>query len=398
MKAVLGRYKIELSLTNLGIIALIGAGIFLAAQIAGVLAMLFIAFIIYAGLRPVVDRLEKFKVPRPVAVVLIYLLVFGVLFVMFVLVANQFILQAFDLVRSLPNIYANVVEFITYNIPLVANILPLQSLQVELSTFVQEFLQSNFIANLVTGQNLLSVVSQTFGVFGSVAGLLISIFTVLMISIYMLQSKEKFYEGLLTLLPESTSKKIEKAISKIEDSLGAWVLGQLSLMVLIGICTYFIVLIPGLIDPNFKLAEYAVPIAIVAGILEAIPNLGPAITTVAAAVLAIGTSGPLSFVYVILAFGMLQNLEAVFFVPHVMRRAVGIHPIVTIIGIISGAQLFGVIGAILIVPLLGVLQIVANEVLVAFRPGSVKASGVESTSKSEVASKTTKSASKKPGK
>lgn len=368
MSSILGRYKIELSLTNLGIIALIGAGIFLASQIAGVLAMLFIAFIIYAGLRPVVDRLEKYKLPRPAAVVLIYLIVFGILFLAFLLVANQFILQAFDLVRTLPDIYANVVEFITHSVPLLANVLPLQSLQVELSTFVQSFLQSDFIANLVTGQNLLSVVSQTFGVFGSVAGLLISIFTVLMISIYMLQSKEKFYEGALILLPKTTAEKIEQTISKIEDSLGSWVLGQLSLMGLIGVATYFIVWIPGLIDPNFKLAEYAVPIAIVAAILEAIPNLGPAITTIAAAILAIGTSGPLSFVYVILAFGMLQNLEAVFFVPHVMRRAVGIHPIVTIIGIISAAQLFGVIGAILIVPLLGVLQIVANEVMNTFKP------------------------------
>jgi predicted PurR-regulated permease PerM len=126
-----------------------------------------------------------------------------------------------------------------------------------------------------------------------------------------------------------------------------------------------LLIIPGFFDPHYTLDDFALPIALMAGLLEAIPNVGPAITLILTSILAIGTNGAGTVLYVAVSFTVLQNLEAVFIVPMVMKRAIGIDPILSILGIIAGFQVAGVVGAILAIPLIGIAQIMvvaaANE-------------------------------------
>lgn len=356
--------KIEISLRNiLAIIAMFAIGFF-ALQIWGVIAMFFIAYIISAGLRPIIDMFQnRLSVPRGLSVGLIYAFGIVILFIIFVLIANQFITQAVNLFTRLPEIFANLLAFINERLPILNSILPLEQLQTELTEFVKQALQSPFVSGLLSGENFFAVINGTFNIFGSVGELLIGLVTIVMLSIYMSLSKEKFYTGLITLLSPHRANRLQKVLVKVEESLGSWLVGQFSLMFIIGSVTYAIVSIPAIFDPNYRLVDFALPIALIAGLLEAVPNIGPAITTLIAGVLAIGTSGLSAFLYIVLSFGILQNLEGVFIVPNVMKRAVGLHPIVTIVGIISAFKLLGVLGAILVVPALTVVHIFLQELI-----------------------------------
>lgn len=333
----------------------------LRANIISILVLLFLAFIVNAGVRPLVNRLEKRKISRGVAVALIYIsLIVSVSFV-FVLIASQFGEQAVNLIRSLPDIFARSVEFIQTNLPFLANILPLDQLSTELGQTINSFINSQAFRDFASGENVFSLLRQALGLFSTVAELLISALTIMMISIYMVARKEPAYNGILNLMPKKYSKIFAPFIRKVEVSLGSWLIGQLVAMLTVGIATYLLIVIPAIFIPGYQLASYAIPIALMAGLLEALPSIGPLITFIVTVILALGTSGIGVVIYIAIAFIALQQLEGIFLIPMVMKRAIGIDPILSILGIIAGFQLGGIVGALIAIPLIGILLIIVQQ-------------------------------------
>ncbi len=356
----------------------------LRTVLLGIGATLFISFIINAGLRPLVDSLQsvrflyflkplagvgngfkyvidqisEWKVGRPLAIFIIYAGLVLVLGFLAVLLASEFASQIIGLVDALPSIFQRVVSFLDGTFPFLRDLLPIDQFEAELGTFVSGFATSPEFRNLLSGENIAIIFNQTLGIFSSAAELLVSAVTVLIISVYMLQRRKPVYEGLLNILPKQQEGIIRGALNKIEVSLGSWLVGQLGLMLIIAVLTYLIILIPGFFDPSYRLDDFAFPIALLAGLLEAIPNIGPAITLILSTIIALGTSGIVVVLYIAVSFLVLQNLEGVFIVPMVMKRAVGIDPIMSILGIISGFQLAGVVGSILAIPIIGITQII----------------------------------------
>ncbi len=146
--------------------------------------------------------------------------------------------------------------------------------------------------------------------------------------------------------------------------LGNWVSGQFLLMLIVGLMTYIGLAVPGLFFDTTVIAKYAIPLALISGVLESLPNVGPTITWIVAVIIAIGSNaGIIETSYVAFLFFIIQQLEAVFVVPVVMKRAIGIDPIVTILGLIAATTLFGVIGAILVLPIIATIQILIDEML-----------------------------------
>jgi|GEM_PF-775790 len=334
----------------------------LRVNIISILVLLFLAFIISAGVRPLVNRLERRKVPRGLAVAIIYIsLVFSLSFI-FILVASQFAEQAVNLVRSLPEIFSKFVIFIKTNIPVLNTLLPLDQISSELGASVNSFVNSQVFRDFASGQNIFSLLRQALGLFSTVAELLVSAITVLMVSIYMSAGREPAYKGVLDLLPRARAKILAPFIRKVEVSLGSWLVGQLVAMVSIGVITYILIMLPELFVADYRLSEFAIPIALMAAILEALPNIGPLLTLILTSILALGTSGIGVVIYIVIAFITLQQLEGILIIPAVMKRAIGIDPILSILGIIAGFQLGGIVGAILAIPLIGIGLIVVSEI------------------------------------
>lgn len=344
-------------------VLLTGALIFLAYTFSEVIIMFLIAFIIYAGLKPAVDWLQNKGLPRGLAISLI---IIGLLLILIgggVIITSQLALQLRALIGQLPEILQSFSNFIRTSLPGLAQVLPLDALSLETSKFLQQVINSEALNQFLTSGDLFGLVAKTVGAFGTAAGLILELFTILMVSVYLLARKQPIIDQVAWLIPNKWQVKAQRIAADTEVSLGSWMRGQVLLMVIIGVATYLILAIPGLFIPEYTLDNYALTIAIIAGILELLPNIGPAITLMITSVIALGTSGFGALIYVAISFLGLQNLESVLIVPAVMKRAVGIDPIVTILAIVGAFQVFGIVGAILVVPIVVIVKILLREAI-----------------------------------
>jgi predicted PurR-regulated permease PerM len=189
----------------------------------------------------------------------------------------------------------------------------------------------------------------TLGAFSGALSFLVMItFTV-----YLLLDFENFRRLFIGIFPPLKRKDVQKTILAIETKLKDWLRGQVILMFIIGILSYI-----GLIA--LGLEEYALALAVIAGVLEVIPVIGPIISLVPAAIIGF-TVSPALGIGVIGLYTIIQQAENQFIVPKVMQKAVGINPIVTIVAFMIGAQLMGVLGAIISLPVLLIVSEIAKS-------------------------------------
>jgi predicted PurR-regulated permease PerM len=172
---------------------------------------------------------------------------------------------------------------------------------------------------------------------------------------YWLTSREQTLALLLLLSPKTQRQRVHAIWNDIEFRLGAYVRGQVILMVIIGVSSYL-----GLVALG---VPYAPALALIAGITEAIPIVGPLIGAVPAVIVGF-TVSPLTGILVALLYGVIQALENNVLVPKVMSSNVGLNPLVIIIAIVAGSTLNGAIGAVMAIPLAGALQVLAQHIWV----------------------------------
>lgn len=339
----------------------------LAYKLINILLVLFIAFILFSGLKPIVDYLEKHKVKRWIAVTLTYLGIASILFVLFYFIFNETVDQVRIFLSNFEFKSDNILAFIDTNFPFLS-----ADARVRIAQLQTEINSPGFLNSLTSNEVFRSflgsfntVGSEGLRLVGRVVGGLFTIFMIVFISIYMVIPKKDFYEGGIDLLPEKFASKMIFLLDKIKANLGAWLGGQILLMLIIGIATYVIVILPALFVPNYELGQFAFLIAVIAGFLEAIPNIGPILTLVFTIFVAVLLGSPVGvLIFLFIAFIVLQQLEGLFIVPVVMKRAMDINPILSILGLLAGFELTNSpIGALLAIPVLGVIQIVVLEVL-----------------------------------
>jgi len=293
-------------------------------QIRSILIMVFISFVLMHALDPLVNRLERIKLPRLIAILIVYFLVFGVISFSIAGIIPILIEQTTGLINSLPKITQNIKIF-NENSFFNENNIDLTSQFKILETIPSSLTQIVF-----------SVVSNVF-----------SALIILVITFYLLLEKKNFPKYGDNFFGEKGKTKFLKIMDNLETSLGSWVSAELLLMSIIGIISYLGYLTLGL--------KYAVPLAIIAGLLEAVPNIGPIIATVLAGLVGL-TVSPLIALFTVIFGILVQQLENTFIVPKIMRKTVGLNPLVTIILIASGGQIAGMGGALLAIPLFLTVQ------------------------------------------
>jgi predicted PurR-regulated permease PerM len=358
---------IQINLKTFFIGALAIGSLFLAYQLRSLFLIFFVSFIIFSTLKPIIDLLEKKGFKRISAIVLVYILFFLISVTLFFLVINGVVIQLTDIVQNLSIKEENISEFVYTNLSFL-------SAFVDLDTIIESLLSIIDTDNLksITSPEAFKGIIETFSpvalqgvsfITKSLSGLL-TIFMILFLSMYMVLPKKDFYEGFFRLFPKNIATKSDELLDQIRVKLGAWVIGQLILMLAIGVATYFIILLPGIFIQDYRLGEFALIIAIIAGILEAIPNIGPLLTLIIAVFMAIATGSSLPLIlFIVVMFTLLQQIESLFIVPVVMKKAIDIHPILSILSVLAGFELGGPIGALLAVPIIGVVQIIAIDFL-----------------------------------
>jgi predicted PurR-regulated permease PerM len=143
-------------------------------------------------------------------------------------------------------------------------------------------------------------------------------------------------------------------ITAMEAKVGYYIIGQGILCLIIGVMALITYLLVGL--PN------ALLLAVAAGVLEAVPMIGPLLGAIPAAVIALSIS-PGKMVWVIVATLVIQQIENSLLVPRIMRKAVGINPFVSLLSIFAFSSLFGIAGALLAIPMAAIIQLLFDRFL-----------------------------------
>ena len=318
--------------TILWVIATVVA-IWLFLAIKGILIILFLAFIFAAALEPFVNRLEKRRWPRSLSILVIYLLIIAALGLFLELIIPPLINQITQLVQDSGK-YADTINSYVQNVNPVIKDPVIKALENI----------SGSISSAGGGQ----IVNKAFGFFSGAFGLI----AVFVIAFYMLLQKNGVEKVLESILPKKYHKTSFTVSRKISGRMSSWVRGQLFLALVIFVVNY--------IALTILQVDMALTLAILSGILELLPIIGPIVAGVMAALVAL-TISPFLALIVGAWYILVQQLENHILVPQIMKKSVGLNPIVVIVAILIGVQLMGIWGALIAVPVVACISVVYEE-------------------------------------
>jgi predicted PurR-regulated permease PerM len=316
--------KIEISRKTVIFAVLIIAGIWFLSRIIDIVFMLFISVILMSALKPIVDRLERFHLHRGMSILVVYIILWTSIGFIVAGIIPGLVDQTTRLIRVLPAAISKIDFFTNHQQDITRELL-------------------SYIGSLPQG-----FLKATFGIFGN----LLNVLTTIVITFYLLLERNNLSKYLTFLLNGEPPLRITRIIDRIEKRLGDWVRGELILMLVIGILTYVGLSLLGI--------DIALPLAIIAGILEIVPNIGPIVSAIPAVLIAI-TINPILGLATSALYFLVHFLENHLITPKIMQKAVGINPVISIVSLLIGFKLAGPIGTVLAIPVIIVVQSIGQD-------------------------------------
>jgi predicted PurR-regulated permease PerM len=203
-----------------------------------------------------------------------------------------------------------------------------------------------------TGQQMLASAGQALGYLSTAAKVVFMAIAILLLSFHWTLNGPRSIQSLLLLIPKGQRETSRELIATIETKVGFYVAGQGILCLVIGILALIAYLIIGL--PN------ALLLALLAGVLEAVPMIGPLLGAIPASLVALSVA-PIKLVWVIVATVVIQQLENSLLVPRVMRKTVGVNPFVSLLAIFAFSSFFGIAGALMAIPMAAIIQLLLDR-------------------------------------
>jgi predicted PurR-regulated permease PerM len=186
----------------------------------------------------------------------------------------------------------------------------------------------------------------------SVAEAVVGLVTLLTMVFFWLTEHARLQRYALAFVPTDRRAGTRQAWNEVEARLGLWVRGQLTIMGSVALLTGILYTVLGLPSPLL--------LAIIAGVAEAVPLVGPTLGAIPA-ILVAATVSPELTVLVIVAYIVIQFLEGNIFVPLIMKNTIGISPFVVLVSILIGAAVGGVVGAFLAVPVVAATEVILER-------------------------------------
>lgn len=312
-------------------------------KLIGVLLPFFLAVILAYILNPLVEFLEKRRIPRFLGILLIYAVFFFLFLAIGFSIIPTLILELQGLAEGIPEYTRHVRQFILHlqgeyqriNIP--ANVRDVLNQNI---TAIQ-----NWLLRLVeqVSHRILALFSQTF-----------MLFVIPILVYYILRDMESLKRSVLALFPVQYRKWVVAMGSEMDRTMGAYFRGVLLTSFLVAAMVYSGLLIVGM--------EFALLLGLISGITNIIPYFGPIIGAIPAVIIALLAS-PVLALKVIAVVVIVQQIESQLITPQVIGRALGLHPLAVIFVLILGGTLFGLTGLIFAVPLTAMLRIFIKHAL-----------------------------------
>ncbi len=336
---------------------LLALGLVLAAWLAvllrGVLVRLLLAVIVAAALTPAVDWLATrppgrtgwtaWRPPRAAAVLLLFLALVATVLVLVALLVPLIAADTEDLIAGLPEYAVRLQRWVVILRERYTFLPPIEAA----GAFFQSLLSDASQMLRIAGQAV-AVVRIAFNVLGSGLDAIL----ILVLALYFAGDGRRIRHYLIALLPPEHQQQAEQLAVRIGDRLGRWLIGQLALCAIIGGMSLAGLTLIGV--------RYAALLALIAGAAEALPTIGPIVSAIPAATIALFQS-PQQGVLTLILYVAVQQLENNLIVPRVMSRAAAIHPAAVLVALMAGGELMGLAGALLAVPVAASLAVVIDE-------------------------------------
>lgn len=324
-----------------GLIAIV-VSLYILWKIRQVLLLAFLAVALATVLNRFVQRLERQGVKRGIGVAIAFLMVLT-FFVLFIgLIVPPFFDQLPFLIDQVPKGLDQLRLWFEW----VQNRIPGQSLD-----------NTRIITRLT--QEIPLVINRLFGsfytIFTNSIEIIFSSLLVLAVTIMLLANPQSYRNGFLLLFPSFYRMRGDEILSKCEQALVGWLIGILFNMTVITVFSAVGLLILGVPLPLTN--------ALLAGLLTFIPNLGPTLSVIPPAALAL-LEAPWRAIAVVVLYIVIQQVESNILTPMVMRHQVSLLPAVTLLSQVAFAVFFGFLGLVLALPLVVVGQVWLQELLI----------------------------------
>lgn len=305
--------KVEISQKTIIFTTIFFLSLVVIWQLRDLILLFFLCFIFMEALNPAVLWLQKFKIPQVLAIAILYLLIWTGISLSLAGAIPIIVTETTNLIKVLPSTINSI------------TLLGINPIDISSQLKILENIPGSFASTVI-----------------SVFSNLVSVFAFFVITFYLLLERRHFDKYARQFLSPNNAQKSIEIIDLLEKRLGRWVSGQFFLMLMIGVLSYVGYQVMGL--------NYALPLGIIAGFLEMVPNIGPVVTSILAGLVGL-TVSPVTGLVAVLWGIIVQQMENNFIVPKVMKESVGLNPLVTIFLIATGGTLAGVVGAIIAVPL-----------------------------------------------
>jgi predicted PurR-regulated permease PerM len=299
-----------------------------------VFIVLFTAVLLAAAVAPAARYMARFRVPRGVTILVIYLLVLAALVGVVALIVPLVVSEVDALTSAVPDYVSNAQKEL-------ARIAPDQA--------------SSFSTSSVTS-NLTGYLSRVTGILSDIVlkifAISIDVILILVIAFFLAVEEDFASTIVRRFAPPAQRPVVARILGRIGTRLGQWARAQMLLALFFGVAFGIGLRVMGL--------NYAVTLGVIGGVLEIIPYVGGFITVALAALIAL-TQHPILIIPMAIWYGVVVELEGHVLAPKLMEEALGIHPLVVVVALFIGGEGLGILGALLAVPIAIVFQVLIEE-------------------------------------
>lgn len=306
-----------------------------------IIALLFISVLIVALIEPAVNWMQKRRIRRGVGVLIIYFFILGFISLSSFFIAPYLANQFKDFYKKAPEYSQTINNFVTG----IGNYFQVPETTIDLNS--QSFLDN-------AGKNLSQFSEKIFATTVNVFSGFISIFIVFALVFYMTIKEDGIKNFIIAIVPKKHEEYATSLVVRIKNKIGKWMQGQLVVMLVIFILDFIWLSLLGI--------PYAFVLALFAGIMEIIPFFGPIVSAIPGTFLGFLIS-PWKGLLIAALYTLSQQIESQIIVPQIMKKAVGLNPIVVILALLIGLKLGGVWGAILAIPIATGINVVVEDLM-----------------------------------
>lgn len=284
------------------------------------------ALIISVLFNPAIDFLQRKKIPRSLSIVLIYVGVFGILSLLIYLVVPLFVSEIKTFLEVFPQYFEKISPL-------------LRGLGFQAFENIESFLR-------ILGDTLEKMAENIFNVLFTIFGGAFTTIFVVITAIFLSLEEKAVEKTLILLFPKKYEVQVLDVWARCQKKVAGWFGARILACIFVGVASYIVFLL-------FNI-EYPFTLALFAGVFNFIPYVGPFLTGVILFFIIFPTE-PLKGILVLIAFTLIQQIENSILSPILMKKFVGLPPALVLLSLVVGGHLWGLLGAILAIPLFGIL-------------------------------------------